>query len=54
MAISRRRFTRRYLKAKRNSERVIRGGNSVLPANTQQVAYTFTATEACVVKTIRL
>ena len=50
------RRSNRYVvrRAKRNAERHIRGGNSVLPANTQQVAYTFTATEACVVKSIRL
>ena len=50
-----RRFIRRSRPmAKRNSERHIRGGNSVLAANTQQTAYTFTATEACVIKSIRL
>ena len=54
MAISRRRFTRRYLKAKRNSERIIRSANSNILGNTQQVAFTYTAQEACTVKSIKL
>ena len=47
----RRRFIAR---PKRNAERVVRGGTSVIPGGTQVVAYTYTATEACVVKSIKL
>ena len=54
MARFRRRSTRGYLGRKRNSERVIRGGNSVLAASSQQVAYTYIAKEACVVRSIKL
>ena len=46
------RYRRRY--TKRNSERILRGGNTVLAAATQQVAYTYVAKEACVVKSIKL
>ena len=50
-----RRFSRRFIsKPKRNTERVIRAGFSNIAAGTQQVAYTWTATDACTVKSIRL
>ena len=48
-----RRYIRKSFK-KRNAERVIRGGTSSVSANTQQIAYTYTATEACTVKSIKL
>ena len=48
-----RRYIRKSFK-KRNAERVIRGGSSSISANTQQIAYTYTATEACTVKSIKL
>jgi hypothetical protein len=46
------RYRRRY--NKRNAERVIRASNSSVAESTQQVAYTWTAVEACTVKSIRL
>jgi hypothetical protein len=46
------RYRRRY--TKRNSYRVIRANTSAVTSNAQAVAYTFTATEACVVKGIKL
>ena len=50
-----RRFSRRFIsKPKRNTERVIRAGFSNIATGTQQVAYTWTATDACTVKSIRL
>ena len=47
----RRRFIAR---PKRNAERIVRGGASIIASGTQQIAYTYTATEACVVKSIKL
>ena len=50
-----RRSCRRFIsKPKRNAERVIRAGFSNIATGTQQIAYTWTATEACTVKSIRL
>ncbi len=50
-----RRFRRSYgAKTKRNAERVVRAGQSQLTSGTQQTAYTYTATQACTVKSIRL
>ena len=47
--------SRRYIKpVKRNCNRVIRGGNVLLGPTAQQVVYTWTATEACTVKSIKL
>ena len=50
------RFTKRYRRryTKRNAERAIRAGAVRLVVSTQQVAYTWTAKEACTVKSIRL
>ena len=50
------RFTKRYRRryTKRNADRKIQGGSSTVAAGTQQVAYTWTATDACTVKSIRL
>ncbi len=49
------RKSRRYVsRPKRNAERVIRGGVSAVGVNTQQTAYTYTAAEACTVKSIKL
>ena len=45
--------SRRYM-TKRNAERHIRGGATGMPAVSQTVAYTYTATEACTVKSIKL
>ena len=54
--MSRRYSNRRYrvVRPKRNSERILRGGTSVINPATQQVAYTFLAMDACVVKSIKL
>ena len=53
--MSKRYSVRRYIRrAKRNAERRIRAGNSVIAGNTQVVAYTYTATDACTVKSIKL
>ena len=50
-----RRFRRSYgAKTKRNAERTIRAGESVVTVGTQQTAYTYTATQACTVKSIKL
>ena len=50
-----RRFRRSYgSKGKRNSERIVRAASSSVNANTQQTAYTYTATQACTVKSIKL
>ncbi len=54
MARFRRRSTRGYLGAKRNADRKLPCGVSNVAANDQQVAYTYTATQACVVKSIKL
>ena len=50
------RFTKRYRRryTKRNADRKIQGGSSTVAAGTQQVVYTWTATDACTVKSIRL
>ena len=50
------RFTKRYRRryTKRNSERAIRAGAVRMVVSTQQVAYTWTAKEACTVKSIRM
>ena len=47
----RRRFIAR---PKRNAERIVRAGSSTVPAASQVVAYTYVATEACVVKSLKL
>ena len=54
--MSRRYNGRRYrvVRPKRNAERHIRAGSSVIARNTQQTAYTYTATQACVVRSIKL
>ena len=50
-----RRSSRRYIsRPKRNAERVVRGGVSTIGAGTQQIAYTFTAKEACLARSIKL
>ena len=49
-----RRYVRRSFRPKRNAERVIRGGTSTIATGTQQVAYTYTARDACVAKSIKL
>ena len=49
-----RRSTRGFRRAKRNAERVIRAGISTVAAESQQVAYTYEALEACVVRSIKL
>ena len=49
-----RRYVRRSFRAKRNAQRVVRGGTSAIATGTQQVAYTYTAREACVAKSIKL
>ena len=46
------RYRRRY--TKRNAERAIRAGAIRVAVSTQQVAYTWTAAEACTLKSIRL
>ena len=48
-----RRYIRKSFK-KRNSDRVIRAGSSKIVGQTQQIAYTYTAPEACTVKSIKL
>ena len=53
--MSRRYNVRRYIRrAKRNAERHVRGGSSNVVGGTQQIAYTYEATQACVVKSIKL
>ena len=54
MARFRRRSSRGYLGRKRNVDRKLPGGESNVPGGTQQVAYTYTATAACTVKSIKL
>ena len=49
-----RRSLRYVARPKRNAERHVRAGTSSLAANTQQVAYTFTASRAGTVKSIKL
>ena len=49
------RKSRRYVsRPKRNSERVVRAGMSGVNVGTQQTAYTYTATQPCTVKSIKL
>jgi len=50
----RRNFRRFFSKPKRNSYRVIRANSASVAGITQVVAYTFTATEACTIKSIKL
>ena len=53
--MSRRYNVRRYIRrAKRNAERHVRGGQSNVTGGTQQIAYTYEAMEACVVRSIKL
>jgi len=54
MARFRRRSTRGYLGRKRNVDRKLPCGFSDVGAGTQQVAYNYTATQACTVKSIKL
>jgi hypothetical protein len=54
MARYRRRSTRGYLGAKRNADRHLPCGNSVVADGAQQFAYTYTAKQACTVKSIKL
>ena len=50
-----RRFRRSYgAKTKRNAERILRAGTSAVPLGSQVVAYTYTATQACVAKSIKM
>ena len=50
-----RRFRRAvYARRKRNSERIIRAGSSTIAAASQIAAITYTAVEACTVKSIKL
>ena len=49
------RKSRRYVsRPKRNAERVVRAGQSTLIGATQQTAYTYTADQACTVRSIKL
>ena len=49
------RKSRRYVsRPKRNAERIIRAGGSLVSVATQQIAYTWTAAEACTIKSIKL
>ena len=49
------RKSRRYVsRPKRNAERVVRAGQSNLTGGTQQTAYTYTADQACTVRSIKL
>ena len=49
------RKSRRYVaRPKRNAERVVRAGQSTITGGTQQTAYTYTADQACTVKSIKL
>jgi hypothetical protein len=41
-------------RTKRNAERIIRAGSSVVATATQQIAYTYTATQACTIRSIKL
>ena len=53
--MSRRYNVRRYFRrAKRNAERHVRGGSANVVGGTQQIAYTYEATQACVVKSVKL
>jgi hypothetical protein len=54
MARYRRSFRKYSAKPKRNSERVIRAGATLVAATSQQVVYTWEAREACTVKSIKL
>ena len=51
-----RRRSARYVvrRAKRNSERVVRAGQTTMAAGTQGAAYTYTATQPCTVRSIKL
>ena len=53
------RFSRRFRRAvyarqKRNVERIIRSGNANMSTGTQSAVFTYTATKACVAKSIKL
>ena len=49
------RKSRRYVsRPKRNAERVVRAGVSTIGFGTQQTAYTYTATQPCTVRSIKL
>ncbi len=51
-----RRRSARYVvrRAKRNSERVVRAGQTQIATGTQGAAYTYTATQPCTVRSIKL
>ena len=51
-----RRRSARYVvrRAKRNSERVVRAGQTQIASGTQGAAYTYTATQPCTVRSIKL
>ena len=51
-----RRYNGRYriVRPKRNAERHVRAGESLITGGTQQTAFTYTATDACVIKSIKL
>ena len=52
--MSRRYNVRYFRRAKRNAERHVRGGRSNVVGGSQQIAYTYEATQACVIKSILL
>ena len=54
MSSFRRRSARYVSRPKRNAERVVRAGVSTVAPDTQQTAYTYTASEACVARSIKL
>ena len=49
-----RRASRGFARPKRNAERILRGGVSLISGGSTQVAYTYTATQACVVRSFKL
>ena len=49
-----RRFRRVYSRVKRNVEKHIRGGSSLVAQGTQQTAYTYEATQACTANRVKL
>jgi hypothetical protein len=53
MARYRRTFRRSFGK-KRNAERIIRAGYSIVNPGEQQVAYTYACTDACTIKSVKL
>ena len=54
MSSFRRRSNRYVARAKRNSERVVRAGQTAVATGTQGAAYTYTATQPCTVRSIKL